>query len=91
MSRIRCPNCGFSYKKTSYGDWIKYLNEYAKFWKDKPNEIKLAIEDYFVLRGRDPKKFSLQFTTEHNGADWIKVKKVFQELRSSGFVHEAYF
>ena len=86
----KCPNCGFSYRKTRSGDWIRLKTEYDSFWIDKPVNVKLAIEDYFMLNSKDPKMYILQFTTNHNEAEWAEVKRVFQELRVSGCVHDSY-
>lgn len=90
MSKTRCPNCGFSYKIPRYGEWIKNKGEYEEFWKDKPMIVKLAIEDYFCLKSRDPNKYTLQFTANHNEAEWIQVKRTFQELKAGGFVYNSY-
>lgn len=87
---FRCPNCGFKSRITRYGDWIKDKSGYKAFWEDKPVNVKLAIEDYFYLHLKDIKKYTLNFTTEHNEAEWPDVKKAFQELRVSGLVHDFY-
>ena len=90
MSKTRCPNCGFSYRIPRHGEWIKDKGEYEKFWEDKLISVKLAIEDYFCLNSRDPKKHTLQFTTDHNKAEWAQVKRTFQKLRGGGFVYDSY-
>ncbi len=85
-----CPKCGFKTKITSHGDWIKNKEQYLAFWEDKPIEAKLAIESYFFFKGRID-ELSLDFTSKHDGADWLQVKKIFQELRRSGLVYESFF
>jgi len=87
---FKCPNCGYTTRITRWGDWIKDKVSYDAFWKDIPTSVKLSIEDYFSLNGRDPRKYTLNFTTEHNEAEWPEVKKAFQELRVSGFVYDFY-
>lgn len=87
---MKCPNCGFSYYKTKYGDWIRDRQGYDEFWKDRQLKIKLAIEDYLQLKNTDPKKYTLNFTANHNEADWFEVKATIQELRLTGFVHDYY-
>ena len=87
---FRCPNCGFATTIPRFGDWIKDRTKYDAFWKGIPTIIKLSIEDYLSLKSRDPRKYTLDFTTQHNGADWNEVKKVFQDLRVSGVVHDSY-
>ncbi|GAH85616.1 unnamed protein product, partial [marine sediment metagenome] len=73
---FRCPNCGFTSRETRYGDWIKDKAGYEAFWEDKPINVKLAIEDYFSLNARDPKKYILNFTADHNEVEWPNVKRV---------------
>ena len=87
--RVKCPTCGnvFSIKKVKHGDWIEDKEKYDAFWGDTPIAVKLAIEDYLFFKDKDWRKFTLQFTSEHNNADYPTVKKTLQDLIAGGMVY----